>query len=34
MKGRFLPAILLVLALAVPAVAQIEQGRIGVNGMT
>ena len=34
MKSRLLPAVLLLLALATPAVAQIEEVRIGVNGMT
>ena len=34
MKTRLLTAALLVLALAAPAMAQIEQVRVGVNGMT
>ncbi len=34
MKTRILTAVLLLLGLALPATAQIEQVKIGVNGMT
>lgn len=34
MKARLLVTLLLLLGLALPAAAQIEQVKIGVNGMT
>lgn len=34
MKIRFMAAVLLLLGVALPAAAQVEQVKIGVNGMT